>query len=42
VLPAAAASDVVSIAARFDTLEPAQLDRLLAILAGAAPHGPAA
>ncbi|MFZ4533665.1 MAG: hypothetical protein ACOYOJ_17855, partial [Alsobacter sp.] len=39
VLPAASAADVVGTAAGFDTLDATELVRLLAILAGAAPHG---
>lgn len=42
VLPATAAADVVDTAAGFDRLEAVQLTRLLATLAEATPHGPAA
>jgi aconitate decarboxylase len=42
VLPAALAADVVDTAAGFDALDAAGLVRLLAILAGASPYGPAA
>ncbi len=42
VLPAAAAADVVDTAAGFEALDAAHLNRLLAILVGATPHGQAA